>query len=176
MKKTVLISLLLIFITLPSIKAQNIGDTTVVQTLEFSDITKRRGWYVFPSDTNTYSKILMYYTLKCDAATTQDGYACGEWDYTTYTNLYQHENIGSSYYYLGNTNPDTIFYVSNPIYDYNQSYQYFPVYDVIASETSGTVGAGATPLTEVFNTSNRTGKAQYIFTASELTAAGIIAG
>ena len=96
MKKTVLITLLLIVFGLPLIKAQNIGDTTVVQTLEFSDITKRRGWYVFPSDTNTYSKILMYYTLKCDAATTQDGYACGEWDYTTYTNLYQHENVGSS--------------------------------------------------------------------------------
>jgi len=176
MKKTVLITLLLIVFGLPLIKAQNIGDTTVVQTLEFSDITKRRGWYVFPSDTNTYSKILMYYTLKCDAATTQDGYACGEWDYTTYTNLYQHENVGSSYYYLGNTNPDTIFYVSNPIYDYNHSYQYFPVYDVTTSETSGTVGVGATTLTEVFNTSNRTGKAQYIFTASELTTAGIIAG
>ena len=176
MKKTVLIILLLIVVGFPSIKAQNIGDTTVVQTLEFSDITKRRGWYVFPSDTNTYSKILMYYTLKCDAATTQDGYACGEWDYTTYTNLYQHENVGSSYYYLGNTNPDTIFYVSNPIYDYNQSYQYFPVYDATTSETSGTVGAGVIPLTEVFNTSNRTGKAQYIFTASELTTAGVIAG
>jgi hypothetical protein len=176
MKKTVLISLLLIVIGLPPAIAQNTGDTTVVQTLEFSDITKRRGWYVFPSETNTYSKILMYYTLKCDAATTQDGYACGEWDYTTYTNLYQHENIGSSYYYLGSNNPDTIFYVSNPIYDYNQSYQYFPVYDATTSETSGTVGVGATPLTEVFNTSNRTGKTQYIFTASELTTAGIIAG
>jgi hypothetical protein len=176
MKKTVLISLLLIVIGLPPAIAQNTGDTTVVQTLEFSDITKRRGWYVFPSETNTYSKILMYYTLKCDAATTQDGYACGEWDYTTYTNLYQHENIGSSYYYLGSNNPDTIFYVSNPIYDYNQSYQYFPVYDATTSETSGTVGVGATLLTEVFNTSNRTGKTQYIFTASELTTAGIIAG
>ena len=176
MKKTVLITLLLIVVGFPSIKAQNIGDTTVVQTLEFSDITKRRGWYVFPSDTNTYSKILMYYTLKCDAATTQDGYACGEWDYTTYTNLYQHENVGSSYYYLGSTNPDTIFYVINPIYDYNHSYQYFPVYDATTSETSGTVGVGATPLTEVFNTSSRTGKAQYIFTASELTTAGVVAG
>lgn len=176
MKKTVLITLLLIIIGFPSIKGQNIGDTTVVQTLDFSDITKRRGWYVFPNDTNTYSKILMYYTLKCDAATTQDGFACGEWDYTTYTNLYQHENVGSSYYYLGNTNPDTIFYVSNPIYDYNHSYQYFPVYDATTSETSGTVGAGATALTEVFNTSNRARKAQYIFTASELTAAGVIAG
>jgi hypothetical protein len=57
MKKTVLISLLLIVIGLPPAIAQNTGDTTVVQTLEFSDITKRRGWYVFPRETNTYSKI-----------------------------------------------------------------------------------------------------------------------
>ena len=28
------------------------------------------------------TKVLMYYTLKCDAVTTQDNYACGEWDYT----------------------------------------------------------------------------------------------
>ena len=28
----------------------------------------------------------MYYTLKCDAATTQDNFV--EWDYTTYTRLY----------------------------------------------------------------------------------------
>ena len=69
------------------------NDTNTVQTLEFSDITKRRGWYVFPSDTNQYRQILMYYTLKCDAATTQDNYHCGEWDYTTYTRLYQHKNV-----------------------------------------------------------------------------------
>ena len=41
----------------------------------------------------------MYYTLKCDAATTQDNYPCGEWDYTTYTRLYDHKNINSPYYF-----------------------------------------------------------------------------
>ena len=83
--------------------AQSYGDTIVVQTLEFSDITKRKGWYVFPSDTNNYHKVYMYYTLKCDPATTQDNFNCGEWDYTTYTHLYQHENIGTKYYFLQNS-------------------------------------------------------------------------
>ena len=31
---------------------QNPGDTTIVETLDFNDITKRKGWYIFPSDTN----------------------------------------------------------------------------------------------------------------------------
>ena len=64
---------ILFILFIPSIIfTQNIGDTTIVETLDFNDITKRRGWYIFPSDTNSYHKVLMYYTLKCDAATTQD--------------------------------------------------------------------------------------------------------
>ena len=51
--------------------SQNPGDTTIIETLDFNDITKRKGWYIFPSDTNEYHKVLMYYTLKCDAATNQ---------------------------------------------------------------------------------------------------------
>ena len=90
MRKLLLNLLLLIFCANFSF-AQ---DTTIVQTLDFNDITKRRGWYIFPQDT-TYQKVLMYYTLKCDPQTTRDGYDCGEWDYTTYTNLYQHNNVGA---------------------------------------------------------------------------------
>lgn len=175
--KNIISLVVFVFLLIPNLGiSQSVGDTTIVQTLDFSDITKRRGWYIFPSDTNTYSKILMYYTLKCDAATTQDGFACGEWDYTTYTNLYEHNNLGAAHYYLGNTNPDTIFYVSNPMYNTYQSYQHYPVYDVTSSETSGTIGAGTSPLTEVLNSSNRSGKAQYLYTAAELSATGITAG
>ena len=92
--KKIFLSLFLVSCAL-SIFAQGFGDTITIQTLEFSDITKRRGWYVFPSDTNQYHKILMLYTLKCDPATTQDNFNCGEWDYTTYTNLYQHKNLNT---------------------------------------------------------------------------------
>ena len=151
-------------------------DTTIVQTLDFNDITKRRGWYVFPSDTNSWEKVLMYYTLKCDPQTTQDGYDCGEWDYTTYTNLYQHENAETPYYQVNGSYPDSIPYVNNPTYTYYQSYQYFIVYDNVISQTDYTVGTGSTPLTHTFSTSNKTGRAQYLWRAAELTGAGLGAG
>jgi len=165
-----------LLLTISSFKAQSFGDTISVQTLEFSDITKRRGWYVFPSDTNQYHKVLMYYTLKCDPATTQDGYNCGEWDYTTYTNLYQHENLNSSFYYLQNSNPDSIFYNNQPKYNIYQQYDYYTVYDNIINETITVIGQGFSTVNEVFNSQNKSGRTQYIISASELISQGVVAG
>lgn len=172
MKKIILSALLLTFI----VNILIAQDTTIVQTLTFNDITKRRGWYIFPSDTINYQKILMYYTLKCDAATTQDQYPCGEWDYTTLTNLYQHNNIGSSRYQINGIYPDTINYVTFPTYTYHEQNQYFIVYDNTTSETDYTIGSGSTPITHTFNASNANGKSQYLWKASELIAAGLTAG
>ncbi len=157
-------------------QAQNFGDTISIQTLEFSDITKRRGWYIFPSDTNQYHKILMYYTLKCDGATTQDNYPCGEWDYTTYTKLYKHKNYNAPYYYLQNSTPDTIYYNNNPSYDLIQYYDYNIVYDNIISESTYSLGAGGANITEPFNTSMAASRGQYLFTEAELLAGGLNAG
>jgi len=172
MKKLLLNILLLVF----SINFLIAQDTTIVQTLDFNDITKRRGWYIFPQDTS-YQKVLMYYTLKCDAATTQDNYACGEWDYTTYTNLYQHTNVGASRYLINGTYPDTINYVTNPTYTYYEQNQYFIVYDGVTSQTDYSVGtAPFNPITHTFNSSNNNGKAQYLWLASEISASGLGAG
>ena len=168
--------LFLMFIGFLNVHSQSVGDTITVQTLEFSDITKRRGWYVFPSDTNQYHKILMYYTLKCDAATTQDNFPCGEWDYTTYTRLYQHENVNTPYYYLQNSNPDTIFYNNNAGYDLHQFYDYNIVYDNVISESNHSLGSGALNIAEPLKTQNASGRGQYLYTASELLSAGLTAG
>ena len=92
-------------------------DTTRVQTFTFDDISKRRDWFEFPSDGETYRKIMMNYTLKCDGQTQQDNFACGEWDYTTFTDLYSYENVGTPYFRLGNQTLDSIPYVSTPYYD-----------------------------------------------------------
>lgn len=62
------------------------GDTIVVRTLTFDDITKRSGTWLFPPP-QRYEKVLMEYTLKCDPRTTQDRFDCGEWDYLSYTFL-----------------------------------------------------------------------------------------
>jgi len=170
--KNLLFSLLLIAFSTASF-AQ---DTIEVQTLDFNDITKRRGWYIFPSDTNEYQKILMYYTLKCDAATTQDQYACGEWDYTTYTNLYQHNNVGGSRYLINGTYPDTINYVTTPTYTYHKKYQYYIVHDNVTSQTDYSIGTGSNAITHPLKSSNANGKSQYLWKATELTTAGLTAG
>ena len=176
MIKKVVLPVLACLMTTLSANAQSEGDTVVVQTLEFNDITKRRGWYEFPNDTTTYSKILMYYTLKCDAATTQDGYPCGEWDYTTYTNLYEHLNVGGSYYEFAGSGVDSAVIGTNPTFDVNQSYQYFNVVDNVTGEIDHAIGAGSTSLDETFSAANTSGKSQYLFSAAELTTAGLSAG
>lgn len=152
------------------------NDTNTVQTLEFSDITKRRGWYIFPSDTNQYRQILMYYTLKCDAATTQDNYHCGEWDYTTYTRLYQHKNVNFPYYFYKNINPETITYNDYPKYDIVQDYNSFIVYDSLLNENNHTIGAGNSTSTEVLNSLEKSGRSQFLILASELANQGLTAG
>ena len=48
-------------------------DTIVVQTLTFDSITTRRGVWEFPTG-ESFRKILMYHTLKCDPHTTHDQY------------------------------------------------------------------------------------------------------
>jgi len=156
--------------------SQSPGDTTVIETLDFNDITKRRGWYIFPSDTNQYHKVLMYYTLKCDAATTQDNYACGEWDYTTYTRLYNHKNVDSPYYYFKNSNPEVISYNTTPKHNIFQDFTYNSSIDSIISENIFTIGTGLSSTSELFNTSLKTGKAQYVISALELQNQGLFTG
>ena len=38
----------------------------------------------------------MYYKLKCSPLTTWDQYNCGEWDYLTYTRVYNHTGLFDS--------------------------------------------------------------------------------
>ena len=76
--------LLIAFIFISNLtKAQS--DT--IQTFSFKDSTKRNGMFKFPATTEKYRKVLMYYTLKCYAKVSKydNKYACGEWDYLTYT-------------------------------------------------------------------------------------------
>ncbi len=97
-------------------------DTTWVQTFTFDDITKRRGTFKFPDNTDNYRKILMYYTLKCDPKTAHDIYECGEWDAGTYCIVHQHTGILDSTllkapkYNFGRDFPDKIEYTTTPTY------------------------------------------------------------
>jgi hypothetical protein len=67
-------------------------DTITVQTFTYDSITTRRAIFNFPPELQTmeFEKVLMYYNLKCDALTTWDSYNCGEWDYLTYSQIWDH--------------------------------------------------------------------------------------
>jgi hypothetical protein len=70
------------------------GDTLIVQTFSWDDPSPEgwsapyRGVFDFPDGDQTWEKILMVRSLKCDSATKGDQYPCGEWDYHTHTMIY----------------------------------------------------------------------------------------
>ncbi|MCB9235381.1 MAG: T9SS type A sorting domain-containing protein [Bacteroidia bacterium] len=157
-------------------------DTTWVQTLKFTDITKRRGKWVFPPATKEFRKILMYYTLKCDVKTTHDQYPCGEWDYLTYNQIYDPRGILDSTYMsqvkfkVGNSAPDSLQIAWNPVYSYTREWQYFQVNTATLSFDSTLVGTGNGSQPQPFQSSEQSGKAQFLWRASELASAGLTAG
>lgn len=160
----------------------NAQDTLTVQTLSFSDITKRRGTYLFPDSSHHFRKILMSYTLKCDPQTTQDSYDCGEWDYLTYAILYDHRGqrdstLQSGYNFkVGNNTPDSINFAWQPTYSRYRTYQYQINYLNVNSYSSAQIGTGTETAAHPFGISAVSGKAQYLWKANELTAAGLTAG
>ncbi len=170
--------LLLLVAVLASINllAQN-GDTIEVQTFTYG--SPQDAWFELPSDTNRYEKILMYYKLKCNPAQSP---ACGEWDYLTYTYLFDHTGVLDSTLFaapsivVAGQSPDSFMYMTSPSYTYWQDYDYFIVYDDTTALDSFVLGLGATETHETFNSAYNDGKAQYLWTATELTNAGLSAG
>ncbi len=72
------------------LKSKAISDTVYVQAFTFG--SKQDSNFIFPP-AGSYRKVLMYYTLKCNPGQNP---ACGQWDYLTYTYLYQHSGIYDS--------------------------------------------------------------------------------
>ncbi len=160
----------------------NAQDTTLVQCLTFDDVTKRRDTYLFPPKSEEYRKILMKYTLKCDKQTTADNYQCGEWDYLTYTYLYNHDGeMDSTYksgnlYLLGSTSPASIPLIQTPIYQFQSGYLVNRAIDSIQSAKTSQVGNGTMSINDVFNLQSKTSRAQYLWKGSELMANGVDSG
>jgi hypothetical protein len=158
-------------------------DTTWVQTFTFDSITTRRANFAFPQELNTkrFEKVLMYYKLKCSPLTTWDQYNCGEWDYLTYTRVFDHTGIYDSVRrdgnrFLANWNaPNTIDYTPTPnaIFD---TYLKTEQERTATSLTSLPLNTGNSNSSAFFNTAQKGSRFQQLITASELLAAGIQAG
>ncbi|MFH0865153.1 MAG: peptide-N-glycosidase F-related protein, partial [Bacteroidota bacterium] len=150
------------------------GDTITVQTFTFG--SPQDTWFNFPPDTVRFEKILMQYTLKCNPALNP---ACGEWDYLTYTYLYDHTGLIDSSVihqpvFLVNGNVvDTFAYVNSPTYTYVPGWQYYAVHDDTLSLNAYTSGAGTQLSVQPFASSRPVSRTHYLWKASEISATGM---
>ncbi len=155
---------------------------TIVQTLTFNDITKRRGEFIFPEEGKSWRKVLMYYTLKCDARTTADRFACGEWDALSPIFIWDHSGERDSTYRshpsfrVGGQAPERLDVTESPVWDEYQSWQYHRVITEELNLRTAAIGEGAEHLASPFSSAELTGRAQFLWRASELEAAGLEAG
>ncbi|MEZ4771735.1 MAG: LamG-like jellyroll fold domain-containing protein [Bacteroidia bacterium] len=179
--------LMLIFSVLSAF-SQSSSDTVFVQTFTFDDPSPigfsapYRGSFQFPAP-QEYQKILMYYTLKCDPKTSQDNYHCGEWDYLTYTFVVDSSGVmdstaksNANFRLFSGGTPDSLSYTTQPSYSWYQDLQQSVVYTDTISFSNSIVGAGNTPAAFPFSTHDVVGRAQFLWTAAELSGAGLSAG
>ncbi len=157
------------------------GDTIVVQTIDFETPVNsgwnspREGTYQFPSDTISFSKILMSYTLKCDPGQSP---ACGEWDYTTHTKIWEHTgNFDSTEYShpefkVNNSAPDTLNVMNQISYYYEPWLEYS---NQTTALTETTIGENNSTISLPFGDAND-GRAQFIYQGDELLEDGLSAG
>lgn len=179
--RRLLLFLIICLSTAPAIRA---GDTIVVKTLTFNDITKRTGTWRFPP-AQRYEKVLMYYTLKCDERTTQDRFPCGEWDYLTYTTLtdstgrFDSTRMAWPSFRVNRTAPTTLTYAGGQSAAVEAD-KLLRVTDITTVRTDSQnvkksfVKSGTTVMSGLAD--RRPTRIQYVWRASELKDAGIVAG
>ncbi|MFN4985039.1 MAG: peptide-N-glycosidase F-related protein [Ignavibacteria bacterium] len=154
------------------------GDTVYVKTLTFKDTTKRSGTWLFPPR-ESYEKVVMLYTLKCDPATTQDRFPCGEWDYLTYTMLrdstgeFDSTRFMQPNYRVRGGTPDSFLYRSSFV-NIKTRFRTDTAVRTTAAGEFYTVGPNTFSNTAVLQPSG--GRVAYTWTAKEMKDAGMTAG
>jgi len=182
------LSIFLIIIT-TSIIAQSIGDTIVVSTFNYPQTSGggiRDTMIDFPDDTGlSFEKVIMLYNMRCkDGLVSVPGntnMGCGEWDYSCNTYITDSSRVDSV---LSFTNSHSISafsgttfdYVETPLYDYYQYRQKEVQLNNTITEDLVTIGSGNLQLEHSLSTDNNSGKSQYLYTQSELSTSGLIAG
>ncbi|MFN0032118.1 MAG: T9SS type A sorting domain-containing protein, partial [Flavobacteriales bacterium] len=168
------------------------GDTTIIQTFTHAAQNNPttayespgRRWFNFPPADNgvDYQKILMYYNLKCfeDGTAGNLGFPCGEWDYLTYTYLFQHTGLLDSLlathptYLINNQDFDAAALTSQGAsitHQYQEPYvQLVETLNEAMLETQGDAIYIAGPLT-----TNNLQRTQYLYRAEELTSGAFLA-
>lgn len=154
-------------------------DTITVQTFTFSDISNRRDKFAFPDTSHKFRKILMYYTLKCDPATTHDKYNCGEWDYLTYTYVYDHTGkydstlMSHPNFIVDGITPDTFMFMKDISWDYYPRFEQFIVYQDTLSQNNYKIAYDSTDKYNMQLEGVKVARYQFLWGVNELIDAGL---
>lgn len=164
-------------------------DTVRVQSLTYA--TSIRDTIVkFPDGSDSYEKILMKYSMRCKGARISTGsnrnLGCGEWDYSCNTYIVDSSRIDSlstnrSEYSISSFSGDEFNYTTSPVYDLYRKNLISTAVTSSSNITNATIGQGSlTTLAAVpvpGNAENSmSGTSIFLYTASELIAAGLSAG
>lgn len=149
-------------------------DTTVVQTLQWTD-NFRADTFHFPDNPGqSWRKIYMQYNMRC-----RNGVTCAEWDYSCNTFLTDPTRIDSTRqtfpdYIISGFSGPVFEYAVDPTYTYYRYLQHYPLLALGDTVLNHTVGYGNTEL--ALSDASGVRKTQLLFTAAELSAAGLTAG
>ena len=172
------------------------GDTTWVSTYtweaqnnpETNYDSPGRRWFDFPSADNgtQYRKVLMYHNLKCfDQGTAGGlGYACGEWDYLSYSYLFDHTgeldstSLTHPLYKINNSNFEIDSIILSPIggipYDTLLTEYSRSIHSVVGS-VSSSISQSAFMSTDLI--SDAVGqRLQMVWSEEELSSMGVVVG
>ncbi|MFK8056326.1 MAG: LamG-like jellyroll fold domain-containing protein [Saprospiraceae bacterium] len=180
-----LLALVGLFFANTATQAQNVGDLISVKAFDFQS-TSRDTMIQFPDLQGvTYEKIMLKYTMRCkDALVSTSGErnkGCGEWDYSCNTYLvdstkFEEAEITIADNHITNITDDFFDYRNDPVTDFLQTNLIDVQVVSTTSETESTVGMGSVSLGTVVPTDKTAGKSYYLYTASDLQAAGLVPG
>lgn len=155
-------------------------DTLTVQTFTWDSDT-RSGNFIFPdASEGPFEKVLMLYNMRChDAQVGSGSVGCREWDYSCNTFVTVPEMTDSLLQFhpshiISDFDGDLFEYSNAPVYTYLQFDQFETTYTGTITENTAQVGSGEA----LANLTNNApvAKTQWLFTADELTNAGLTAG
>ncbi|MEO8733037.1 MAG: LamG domain-containing protein, partial [Flavobacteriales bacterium] len=107
--------------------------------------------------------------------TTQDQYACGEWDYLTYHIIHEHTGLQDStamthgYYRINALEPDSTELIATPMIDQHQRYSVFRTVVGTPVETDHAIGVNDASDATTLNVPAGSSRTQFIIRADELT-------
>lgn len=182
MKKQSLI-LLLVFLSVATTYAQ---DTVRVQALEYTSQT-RDTFIDFPDGTESYRQILMHYNMRCKGARVSTGtnrnLGCGEWDYSCNTYIEDSTRTDSLFattadYTIDGFSGSVFNYKEIPIFDYYRNTNIKTQVTTSTNLNTVQVGIGNVAINKGVPGSlgGMPARTQHLYTADELTSAGLSAG